>query len=488
MNLAGIDVGTGSVKCCVYREDGEMIASARESYHYADSDSGYCLDADQVWESTKRVLKKAARDCQGRIAGLSIASIGESCVLLDQDDRVLAPSILYNDKRGMQESLAFIDRFGGQKIAGTTGVCANGTHSLEKLMWIRQHEPYFARAKKIFLYEDFIGYRLTGERVISYSLASRTMGLNIEKRSWWEEAFAFAGVSPEQMSRPAPSGSPVGTIKKGLAEELGLPEDLRVFVGGHDQSCCTLGAGMIREDIGVNVSGSGDTLSFFLNEPMGPEKMLRGDYCCVPFTVDGKYITYGLCAMSGTMLRWYGDTFWGQADSKFYSGMEDLVPGCETDVIVFPAFSASGNPDSCLDASGAVEGLTLKTTAEQIYKAFLEGIAFQLKMNQEILDRKTACLRVTGGGSASDAWNQIKADIFGMEVETLDNTQTGTAGCAILAGIGLGVYAGFEEAASNFVHVKKTCFPDTSKSSYYEEKYSRFLTFYREQIRKCREK
>lgn len=478
MNIGGIDVGTSGVKCAIYDETGKMLAFARRGYSYVKTKNEYCLDGKEVWRKTQEVLKEVAAACDGKISGLSVSSIGEACVLVGPDDRVLAPSILYNDKRGLEESCQFIRTFGNKQIYEKCGIGSNGTCSLEKLKWINDHESYFKNTKYIFLFEDFITYCLTGERIISYSLASRTMGFDYMEKSWWNKIFEFAGIDLETMSVPQESGKVVGTIRKKLADKIGIKENTIIFTGGHDHSCCTLGAGMISEDVNVNISGSGDTISYLLKHPLISKEFLSGQFCCAPYTIDGMFTTYGLCAMSGTILRWYKNTFWKKC-RNFYDWIEKEIFNCETNVIVFPGFSALGTPDFHLNTTGAIDGLTLKTTSVEIYKAIMESVVFHLRINQEILSPNNfSVIRIVGGGSNSNCWNQMKADIMGRPVETVENKEAGTVGTAIIAGMGLGIYKNVEEAVGAFVKVAKTYFPNETKHSIIEEKYQRFLELY----------
>lgn len=482
MKIGGIDIGTSGVKCAVYNENGKLVSFSRKTYSYSKIERGYCLDAEEVWRKTKEALREVTIACNGEIDGLAVSTIGEACVLIDAHERVLAPSILYNDKRGMEESCQYRSEFGNDLIYKVCGVRSNGTYSLEKLKWIADHEKYYEKTKFIFLFEDYISWCLTGERRISESLASRTMGFDIERKGWWEEVFKFAGVEIDKMSKVQKSGDIIGPVKRKIAVELGLKTKTIVFSGGHDHSCCTLGAGMIYKDISTNISGSGDTISYLIESP---SEITNRAFCCAPYTVERYYTTYGLCAMSGTMLKWYRNTFFGDV-KEFYQKMEKKVSECDTDVIAFPGFSALGTPDFCLNMTGTLDGLTLKTTAAEIYRALLESIVFHLKMNQELLARNINIVRTVGGGSYSNVWNQMKADILDKEVQTIVNNEAGTAGAASLAGIGLGIYKTEEEAVQNLVQIKNNYVP--FKTAYYKEKYQKFLELYKAKIQNVEEK
>lgn len=481
MNVAGIDVGTSSVKCAVYNENGRIISYAVKNYSYAENIDGYCLDAETVWTGTREVLSKAARQCGGEIEGLAVSSIGEGCILLDSNNSPIAPSILYNDKRGQKEGIDFNRYFNAAAVFDRTGVYANGTYSLSKLKWIADNAEYFHKAKKILLFEDLITYYLTGERVISYSLAARTMGFDIRKKTWIKEFFDYSGIDCAMMSAPAISGTYVGKIRRHLAEELQLNPELKVYTGGHDQLCCVLGGGLVHKDIAVNVSGSGDTISFLLDSPLVDLELGEKGYCNCPTESKNRYLTYGLCAMSGTMLTWFRNKIWKEDVSHFYADMEHLLKDVKTEVQVFPGFSALGTPHFSLNTTGMINGITLSTEPEEIYLAMLLSIAYSLKKDmQELQDLTHPCklIRVAGGGGLSCLWNQLKADVWGKTIEVVENRQAGTAGCGMLAAKGLGLYSSMDEAAKCFVHIQDRFRPDPEKRCYYDEQFEKYNELY----------
>ena len=221
---------------------------------------------------------------------------------LDKKDRVLAPSLLFNDIRGQKESRELVQELGEKWIYQTTGNVPNGTYSIEKLMWIRKNESYYDKIERYFLYEDFIIYMLTGVRGISHSLAARTMAFDVVEKKWVESIFQAAGVDVGLMSEVFPSGTVVGTIRTSLAAELGINGKAKIITGGHDGWCCALGAGMTDGNTAVNVSGSCETISVMMDGPRREEFMMKCNYSCIPYVIRDTYATYGLGLTSGSIL------------------------------------------------------------------------------------------------------------------------------------------------------------------------------------------
>ena len=201
------------------------------------------------------------------------------------------------------------------------------------------------------------------------------MAFNITEKKWIPEFLEFAGVHTENMSEPVNSGTEAGAIKDSLMKEFGIKRKMKVFTGGHDHLCCTLGAGMILGEGGVNISGSGDTVSFIMKNPVINEKMQEGGYSCSPYTEKNLYSTYGLCAMSGTLLRWYRE-FFGQNQRNFYQEIDNKISKIKSNIVLLPGFTIMGTPDFRLNSTGLMDGFTLKTSPDELYLGILEGVHF----------------------------------------------------------------------------------------------------------------
>lgn len=479
MIIGGLDVGTSGVKCVLFDENGTVLCRTHREYSYTSDGGQYCLDANNVLQKSCEVLSEAAHTVNSPIDGIGVSAIGESCVLLDENDRVLGNSILYNDHRGFDESEKIAARFGSREIFERTGIRPNGTYSIEKLMWIRGNEAYWDRVDKILLFEDFIIYKLTGNRLISYSLASRTMAFDVVRKAWDDEILDFAGVRKEWLSEPVRSGTCAGTVLPRIAEEYGLNSTLSVFTGGHDSWCCAIGGGL-SEGITVNISGSGDTLNFLMDAPNRSKAMFDGDYTCSPTAYGDSFGSFCLCPMSGNLIRWFRDIMYPMIPrSEFYSYMERDMPSGPSGVIINPGFSASGHPCFRLRSEGVISGLTTKTTPFRIYKGLMESVAMHLRANRDYFlkhgIKKLENIRSVGGGSTSAVWMQIKADILGESILTLESFEAGAAGCAILSGVGCGFFADIAEAQSSLIKPGKLYEPDKNSSERYEEEYVRFI-------------
>ncbi len=474
MAFGGLDIGSSGVKCALYNDKGSRIALARREYDCMAGGGHYELDGSLVWEKAKEVLREAAAQSKEPVEAIAVSAIGEAGVGLDKRDRVLAPSLMFHDVRGMEESRLLCEKLGKRRIYEKTGNVPNGTYTIEKLMWIREHEAYYKEIEKFFLFEDFIIYMLTGERGISYSLAARTMAFDIMEKSWDEAVFEAAEVESSLMSGTFPSGTVIGTLRPKLAGELGLCKQTKILTGGHDGWCCALGGGMTDNRAAINVSGSCETISVLLDGPRRDGFMMESGYSCIPYIMENTYATYGLCLTSGSLIKWFRDRLGG---GRSYRELDESVSDKPSGIIVIPDFSVSGTPCFSLDAKGLLYGLTLDTSASDIFRALMEGTAFHIRMNMEIMEKngiEIPAVRTVGGAAYSPLWMQIKADIWGREVTTVEGGEGGVTGLAMLAGKEAGVFGSLEEGAEKLIRPGKTYVPNGRYGGYYTETYGMF--------------
>lgn len=474
MAFGGLDIGTSGVKCAFFNEKGKRVAFARQDYDCITRGEYYELDGRTVWEHVKKVLYDASCQLREPAEAIAVSAIGEAGVGLDEGDQVLAPSLLFNDARGKGESEKLSEKLGRQWIFQKTGNVPNGTYSIEKLMWIREHEPYYNRIKKYFLYEDFTIYMLTGMRGLSHSLAARTMAFDVEEKRWIDEIFQAAGTDKSLMSDTFVSGTVIGTLRPELAHELGLEKEMKVLTGGHDGWCCALGAGMTDQRISVNVSGSCETISVLMDGPRREAFMMESNYSCVPYIMDHTYAVSGLCLTSGSLIKWFRNRLGDGAD---YRELDGRVAGGPSGIIVIPDFSVSGTPSFSLESKGLFYGMTLDTSRYDLYRGLMEGTAFHILMNMEILEKngiRIPEVRTVGGAAFSPVWMQIKADIWDREVTTVEGNEAGVIGDAIVAGRAAGVFSSLEEGARELVCMGGTYTPNAVYRDRYRELYGQF--------------
>jgi xylulokinase len=489
MAFAGLDIGTSGCKMVVYSLDGSILYQVHRPYKEF-GDNGYReIKPEEVLYNVKEVIKDVAHGSPEPIEAFSIATLGESIVCLDKYGKSLCNSMVTGDKRGIEETEKLIEQVDKEEIMNITGLPASEMYSLPKLIWMNENTGVFKEAEFILFYEDFIGFVLTGKRKVSYSSASRSMVLDIEKKEWSEKLLKIAGISSTQMSDPVPSGTILGKVKKEISIELNLSEDTIIVAGGHDQNCAALGAGVISQLQGEDGLGTCEVMLMMLPGALKTKYMIENDLVCVPYILPDTYLTYIEITTSGILMNWCRDTFFEDIKQKcekegmnFFEYMDELASNVETDLLILPQFGSSGNPNVNYDAKGLIWGLTVHTKPVEIYRAIKESMAFQMKMAYESLQPfqiDLDSIRVTGGGANSSLTLQIRADVFGINMDTLVSKESGTLGCMIIAATALGKYKSFEDGVNQVVKVNKTYIPNIEIQENYKNKYEQYKRLYK---------
>jgi len=483
MAVMGLDVGSTGCKTILFDENGSQLAYAYKEYK--SSGSVFEVDANEIWRCVCEVIKSATSENNSPVLALAVSSFGESFVAVDENGNVQDSTMLYSDPRGIEECNQICSEFGEENIMKITGVKPHIMYSLPKIYWFRKNKKsLFDKTKSFLLIEDFIIYKLCGEKSIDYSLASRTMAFNIIKKKWEESLLSFVGIDTSYMSSPVPSGTIVGKVVPKIANELGLSKDTLIVTGAHDQICVATGSGVLSEGYAIDSIGTVECITPVFEKALLDIGFLESGFACVPYSIDGIYATYAVNFTGGSILKWYRDNFAKlehiQSKEKgisVYEQLDNNAPTAPTNIIAVPHFAGSGTPNMNPNSKGAFFGLTLDTNDSTLYKAILEGIAYEMMFNIECLRKygiNIKTLKASGGGARSSVWLQIKADITGIPITPLANAEGGATGAAMLAAVACGIYPDLESAAKNFVNEKETIMPNKLKHDIYLELYENY--------------
>lgn len=487
MPYIGLDVGTSACKASVVDAEGRILRHARVEYEPVSPQPGYIeIDPELVWRAVREALSAVAAP---DVTALSIASFGEACVMLDAADQPLARSIYYSDVRGTDEVADVLAGFDVREARAITGTRANPMFTLCKLLWTKKHCPaLFERAQHIMLFGDYLGFLLTGERAIDHSLASRTMLFDIRKRVWSKEMIGAFGLDEGLFSTAVRTGEIIGQLRPSLAADLGLPEGVRVVAGGHDQILAALGGGAVRPGDSVDGMGSSECITLVLRGADWTQQMAEFNFCCEPYVFDDTYVTLAFNASSGTAIRWYRDCFeaertaaWAREGQSSYAMLDAHCAGEPTDLLFLPHVAGSGTPALDSSVGGAMLGLRIHHDRSAVYRAVLEGICYDMRWNAELLEScglPLGAMRVVGGGSRSDVLMQIKADVFGREVSTLEAGETGTIGLALLCAQAMGDIGDLAAEAERLAAIRKTYRPDATRTAIYDRQMAKYRKLY----------
>lgn len=487
MPYIGLDVGTSGCKASVVDMQGNVLQHRRCEYAPVSPHAGYIeMDARLVWQAVQQVLKAVARP---DITALAIASFGEAVVLLDENDEVLANSIYYSDVRGTAEVADFLQAIEPEQARKITGTQANPMYSACKLLWIKKNQPeVYAKAKKIMLFGDYIGYMLTGKRVIDYSLASRTMLFDVQKMQWSPYVCGALKIEENMFSVPVRSGSIIGPLLPVIAGQLGLPQSALLVAGGHDQVLATLGGGAVAQGDSVDGMGSSECISLVLNGQDWTPEMAEHNFCCEPYVFENTYLTLAFNASSGTSMRWYRDCIEKERKEEYESRGESLYkqmdmecPAGPTNLLFLPHVGGSGTPYLDSSMGGAVVGLRVNTTKQEIFKAVMEGVCFEMQWNVELLQKCKLNLReitAVGGGANSAVMMQIKADVMNRRIQILQESETGTMGLALLCAYAMGDIKDLALAAKSLAKKAAQYTPNPQNAKIYAQKMGQYRRVY----------
>jgi xylulokinase len=487
MSLLGVDVGTTGCKAAAFSERGLCLASAYREYPTLHPCDGWAeLESRHVWDSVRTTIAEvAAQTAKDPIGALSVSSMGEAATPVSHQREILGTCILSSDTRGADYIAALAREIGQEDFYSINPNILGVQYSLPKLLWLRQYQPeLYARADKFLLWGDLVGYMLGCDPMISYSHANRTLLFDIRTGDWSERLLSLTGIERTKLPQPAPSGTIAGTVSSRVAREMNLPEGVLVVVGGHDQCCNSLGAGIYQA--GKAVCGIGTfeciTPSYDHIPEAGP--MLRNGFNVEHHVVPGLFVSF-IYNQSGSLVRWFRDTF-AHADRKLLSPGEDVydvlareMPEGPTRLYTLPYFETTGPPHFVADASGVILGMKTSTSRGEILKSIMESVTFYFAESTKALAEMGVDISefvATGGGAKSDAWLQIKADIFGVPFVRLSITEGSVLGAAMLAGVATGVFSSPAEAAAQCVKRGRVFDPDPQRHKIYQEK----LPAYRE--------
>jgi xylulokinase len=443
----GIDIGTSGCKAVIFDRDGRQVSMAYREYDIITKSPGWAeLDTDEVIGKCFEVIRESASHLEaGSVKGMGISSQGEAFTLVDENGRALCNALVSSDIRANDLIKPWTEKFGEEKLYNITGHTPHPMFSLFKLLWIRKNMPeIWAKAHRILCFEDLLQYRLGIKNPsMGWPLAGRTMMFDVISHNWNSEILDMAGVSKEQLSNPLQSGTIAGYVNKEIACGLNLSENTFVVTGGHDQPCSALGAGAIESGIAVYSSGSVECITPAFNKPVFTEELRKNNLCTYDHTSPGMYATVAFSLTGGNILKWFKDQFGSAEVDKAketncdpYELLLNQMPEKPSQLLVLPYFTPSGTPYFDVSVKGAILGLDLSTKREDILRALLEGVAFEIKLNLEILRRsgyEVKELRVIGGGARSQKLIRLKADVIGMPITIPDVTEAGCMGVAMLA-------------------------------------------------------
>lgn len=494
MQFLGIDAGTTSLKAGLFDEYGHARAIATEEYSLVTPAVDQAeLDPEDYWRAcvsaVRQVLAKANAPRE-EILGVGVSSQGETTIAVDAEGRALRRALVWLDNRAAAQARQIAERFDLKRVYEITGnpeIIATWTAC--KILWLKQNEPdIFKRAHKFILVEDFLLHRLTGRFTTDGAVACTSLLWDIRRGAWWDEMLGFIDLPPERLADPVQPGTAAGPLSRQASEELGLPPNVPVIACGMDQAAGAIGAGNLQP--GMISETTGAALAIQATVPAS-DLDPTGRLPVYVHVAPKRFLFVPVCPTGGMALRWFRDQF-GQEEMRAgrergrdaYDLLGELAatvePGCEG-LTMLPHLTGAFSPEYNADARGVFCGFTLRHTKAHFARAILEAIAFMLKRNLDLMQSLGVTVRQvrsTGGGAKSPLWLQIKADVIGASVVTLELEDTAVLGDAILAAVASGAFKDLDDASTQMVRVRGRIEPNPAVHAAYADAYARYRAVY----------
>lgn len=480
MLYIGIDLGTSAAKLLLMDEAGSIRNIVSKEYPLEFPHPGWSQQRPEDWLTAveEGIPELLCGQDASQVAGIGVGGQMHGLVVLDEEDRVLRPAILWNDGRTAKEVDYLNNVIGKDKLSQYTANIAFAGFTAPKLLWMKANEPeLFARIAKIMLPKDYINYMLTGVHCTDVSDASGMLLFDVEHKCWSKEMLEICGVRPDQMARIFESYEAVGTLKPELAEKLGLPASVVVAAGAGDNAAAAVGTGTVGEGA-CNISlGTSGTI-FISSEKFGVDER-NGLHSFAH--ADGHYHLMGCMLSAASCNKWLMDEIYRTSDYPAEQAPITADKLGKNHVYFLPYLMGERSPINDTNARGTLIGMTMDTTRADITQAVLEGVAFAIRDSLEVaraqgiqIERSKIC----GGGAKSALWKTIFANVLNVRLDIVESEQGPGMGGAMLAMVADGTYPSVKAVCDKLVHVVDTVEPEPELVALYEERYQQFSRLY----------
>ena len=478
MLYIGIDLGTSAVKLLLMDGAGNIQNIVSKEYPIYFPNPGWSEQNPEDWYAqTMAGLKELLSGFdKSQVAGISFGGQMHGLVILDSEDRVIRPALLWNDGRTFEECDYLNEVIGKEKLSKYTANISFTGFTASKILWVKNKEPEnFAKIEKIMLPKDYIAYKLSGVHCTDVSDASGMLIFDVKNRCWSKEMMDICGIREEQLAKIYESYECVGTVLPEIAAELGIPEQVKIAAGAGDNAAAAVGTGTVGDGM-CNISlGTSGTI-FISSKEFGVDKY----NALHSFAhADGHYHLMGCMLSAASCNKWWMDEIIGTKD--YAEEQKQIEKLGENHVYFLPYLMGERSPHNNPNARGTFIGMTMDTTRADMTQAMLEGVAFALRDSFEVaksLGIQIERTKICGGGAKSPLWKKIIANVLNVKVDVIESEEGPALGGAMLAAVACGEYANVEEAAAKLVKVIDTVEPEAELAAKYEARYQQFKEIY----------
>lgn len=476
----GIDLGTSSMKLMLLSDEGSIINTKSLDYKVSYPKPGWSEQSpEDWWKALEEGLPSLLKDIDSTLVrGIGVAGQMHGSVVLDSDDNVLRPAILWNDGRTAKQTEYLNTEIGTEKLSEYTANIAFAGFTAPKLLWLSENEnELFKKIGKIMLPKDYINYRLTGVHACDYSDASGMLLLDVKNKCWSKEMLEICSLSEAQMPKLFESFEKIGTVLPEIASKFGFSDDVCVVAGAGDNAAAAIGTGTVGEGK-CNISlGTSGTVFISSESFSSPESKAIHSFA----HADGGFHLMGCILSAASCNKWFCEEILKTDDYASVEANADLKKSAENDLFFLPYLMGERSPINDTDATGLFIGLRPDTTREDMFTAVLEGVSFAIRDNIEIAEKLGICISesgLCGGGAKSKLWRRMLSSILNIRLCIPSSEEGPGYGGAMLAMVGAGEYSCIGECVNKFISVRETVDPDSELVALYEKKYRKFTKIY----------
>ncbi|MEH7179837.1 gluconokinase [Neobacillus vireti] len=474
--VMGLDFGTTSVKACIFDINGKLISEYEKmnSFHYPEQ--GWSeQDPVEIERSAvlaiKGAIQKAAID-KDKLITIGFSAAMHSLICVNEEGSPISPALIWADGRSYPQAEA-VKKTIGSSIYAKTGTPIHPMTPFNKLLWMKEtnYQPYKDAAYFMSI-KEYVIQCWFGERVIDYSMASATGLFNPAALDWEPETLEMTGVSKEQLSEIVSPTKVLTGLKREIAEEMGINQEMPFVMGAADGQLANLGIGAILPgEVAVSVGTSGAIRQFNKGVKIDENQ----ETFCYSFTADTS-IVGGPTNNGGIVLQWLKDLLHDQRSfSDFLADADKVAPGADG-MLFLPYLNGERAPIWNQQAKGNFYGVSITHKKEHFIRAVLEGITFNLYQIGKALERIAGApekIYVNGGLARSPLWLQMMADVFNAEIYVPESHHSAAWGAAWTALVGIGKVDSFEEIKKN-IPMGEAVLPNKENSKVYKEIYENY--------------
>jgi len=480
-----VDCGATNIRVAAVNKRGEIVGEGSFSnvpVPQVGKEDWLIWDMEQIWrkicQASKKVCLEVGRE---NIRAVVVVTFGADGAPVDREGNLSYPIICWKCPRGKELIEEFKEKISPWEVYKTTGYQFIPFNTIFRIFWLKKNKPQvLEKSYKWLMLPGIINQRLCGEFAIDPTSASTMMAMDIKRRDWWEKILKIVGIDSSFFPQWKEPGEIVGKVTSKASKLTGIPKGTVVIAGGHDTQFAPIGAGSSSREATLN-SGTWEILMLRLPQFKPNQEGFEGGLIVENDALPNLWNPQVLMIASG-VLEWVRKYFYADLSKQkniheiMIAEAKKILAG-KNKVKLIPEFSPGTGPARGLNLKGTLLGLTLTTKREEVYRACLEGLSFQLRKALELLERSTGFypegIRIVGGGAKNKLWNQIRADVTGLPLITVQQKEATAVGAAIMGFLGIGIFSYVEEG-QKAVNFAKQKFEPTQSQKIYNELYQEY--------------